>query len=88
MPCPTCSHTMQNLGLATNGRRTFWCSRCGTIKTEAEGLHEVAVPKLVGHVRQGNADAFPMGDGRTTQYAVRAWPWLAACEAAGVKPPQ
>lgn len=34
MPCPTCNHTMHNLGLAESGKRTFWCPRCGTIKTE------------------------------------------------------
>lgn len=37
MGCPTCDHTMQNLGLDTAGRRSFWCSRCGTVKTEFDG---------------------------------------------------
>lgn len=36
MSCPTCDHTMHNLGLDQAGRRTFWCPRCGTIKTETE----------------------------------------------------
>lgn len=31
MACPTCDHTMQNLGV--NGQKIFWCSRCGTLKT-------------------------------------------------------
>jgi hypothetical protein len=34
MSCPTCGHTMSNLGLDQAHRRTFWCPRCGTIKTE------------------------------------------------------
>lgn len=34
MPCPVCDHTMQNLGLDQGGRRTFWCPRCGTLKTD------------------------------------------------------
>lgn len=34
MACPTCGHTMQNLGLSSVGRATFWCPRCGTLKVE------------------------------------------------------
>lgn len=44
MPCPLCNHTMQNLGLATSGKRIFWCPRCGTLKTDRDGFfkeHEV-----------------------------------------------
>jgi Zn-finger nucleic acid-binding protein len=30
MGCPTCQHTMQNLGV--HEQRIFWCPRCGTLK--------------------------------------------------------
>lgn len=32
MACPTCDHTMQNLG--ADDRRIFWCPRCGTIRDQ------------------------------------------------------
>lgn len=32
MPCPTCDHTMHNLGVPQ--KSIFWCPRCGTIKDE------------------------------------------------------
>ena len=31
MACPTCDHTMQNLGV--ENQKIFWCPRCGTLKT-------------------------------------------------------
>ncbi len=50
MPCPTCSHTMQQLGCCTDtGLKFFWCPRCGTLKpcdTEA------AAPALVSFCRR------------------------------------
>jgi tRNA(Ile2) C34 agmatinyltransferase TiaS len=38
--CPTCSHTMQSLGVLDSGDRAFWCPRCGTIKRQFN-KHEV-----------------------------------------------
>jgi len=35
MACPTCDHTMQNLGVDSGvdkHKKIFWCPRCGTIK--------------------------------------------------------
>lgn len=50
MPCPTCSHTMQNIG-ATDAR-VFWCARCGTLMTvHADGYIATTVPALVERVR-------------------------------------
>ena len=50
--CPTCSHTMQDLGI------WFWCSRCGTLKPKHFGQAEA--PKLVTRVKDllhlGHAD--------------------------------
>lgn len=62
MPCVTCSHTMQNLGLNSQYRRVFWCPRCGTLKDEAlvkldttwengDIRTDEAIPKLVGRCR-------------------------------------
>lgn len=46
MPCPTCDHTMHNLGLA-GGRRASWCPRCGTLKVEDNAFTDVTVPRWV-----------------------------------------
>lgn len=42
MACPTCDHTMQNLGV--NGQKIFWCNRCGTIKTVIGDYEEIEEP--------------------------------------------
>jgi tRNA(Ile2) C34 agmatinyltransferase TiaS len=42
MACPTCSHTMQNLG--AEGQRLFWCPRCGTIKSVSGDHDSVSRP--------------------------------------------
>ena len=60
MPCPTCSHTMQNLGLDSAGRRVFWCPRCGTLREEvsdnSSGIPAAQTndeaPKLVPRCRE------------------------------------
>jgi hypothetical protein len=55
VPCPKCDHTLQNLGLTDADRRTFWCPRCGTLKTEIAHMgreyEQVETPKLVACVR-------------------------------------
>lgn len=57
MPCPACKHTMQNLGLATNGGRTFWCPRCGTLKAVESGDFEShESPRLTRIALKGNQD--------------------------------
>ena len=49
MACPTCSNTMQNLGVPD--ARVFWCSRCGTIRTfRSDGASESAVPALIERI--------------------------------------
>lgn len=63
MACPTCGHTLQNLGLdpAPGGterptRRVFWCPRCGTLREEiSDGTGAQTndeAPKLVAHCRE------------------------------------
>lgn len=45
MTCPTCDHTMHQLGCCViTGMPFFWCVRCGTIKTCD---NEPAAPALV-----------------------------------------
>lgn len=34
MPCPTCDHTMHNVGTHDTAR-VFWCPRCGTVRFSA-----------------------------------------------------
>lgn len=84
MPCPTCDHTMQNLGVESE--RKFWCPRCGTIKTVAGEREEIEAPALVQHVAK--AEDFTIRtsvDGATIQFAVIDLLWRNICEAAGVK---
>lgn len=52
MACPTCDHTMVNLGTIPTG---FWCERCGTIKTD--DVVGASVPKLVERMRHVIAQA-------------------------------
>lgn len=51
MPCGTCGHTMQNLGLE-GPSRAFHCARCGSVKTDrGPGTPEaVYVPTAVAHL--------------------------------------
>jgi Zn-finger nucleic acid-binding protein len=56
MSCPTCSGTMQSLGLNQLDRRTFWCPRCGTLRTEGGGINEAVPPSLVARCRAYSAD--------------------------------
>ncbi len=42
MSCPTCNHTMQNLGV--QGQRIFWCSRCGTLREYTGDFSRVELP--------------------------------------------
>lgn len=45
MACPTCDHTMQNLGV--NGQNIFWCNRCGTIKTVIGDYEEIEIEETI-----------------------------------------
>lgn len=86
MSCPTCSHTMQNIGCSSTmfQARHFWCPRCGTLKVDNDGIMPDAVeaPKLVGHVRK--AESYPVGDGMDWT-RVNNWYWQAICQCAGRK---
>jgi hypothetical protein len=61
MACPTCSETMQNLGLSDREpvgmtRRVFWCPRCGTLREELSDIGAAQTndeaPKLVARCRE------------------------------------
>ncbi len=85
MACPTCSATMQNLGV--EGQRIFWCPRCGTCKAEmSDDFAITSAPSLATHVRNAAEDAEKVSlDSRTLVYAVPIYHWVACCEAVGVK---
>jgi hypothetical protein len=54
MACPTCDHTMQNIGVCHPPYEkvpVFWCPRCGTLKANVV-TGEDEVPKLVGRVAE------------------------------------
>lgn len=84
MPCPTCQHTLQRL---SEQPPYFWCPRCGSLlgPTLGEDVRDVAVPRLVQHVRRGrevqvcHTEPRPLGS-----FTLDGWCWRAACEAAGV----
>lgn len=42
MSCPTCNHTMQNLG--AEGQRIFYCPRCGTLKEYCGDFFRIELP--------------------------------------------
>lgn len=48
MSCPTCQHTMQNLGV--EGRRIFWCPRCGTLKEFSGDFERVETTINTRHI--------------------------------------
>jgi hypothetical protein len=80
--CPTCnSATMQNLGIEDSP--TWWCSRCGTVKTCNGGFENISTPKLVMYVREAGQMGAPFPGQKPSAGCV--WNWVAAREAAGVK---
>ena len=81
MSCPTCDHTMQNLGLAQSGARVFWCPRCGSLKTESTGgFVETEQPALVQRVKDAIIEVsiagnvfVPLQDWRSIDEASGFW---------------
>lgn len=79
MACPTCDHTMQNVGTSPMGRPLFWCGRCGTVHSEPSGRVDPSgesnvadgyygVPKLVERCREFQLQ-MTVGTGLGSQYA-------------------
>lgn len=79
MPCPTCGHTMANLGIEEE--RKFYCTRCGTVKTEhKDGFEDIQVPMLVGRVRSVHHKDPHLSAATSAKYL-----WRDALEAIGIK---
>ena len=57
MSCPTCDHTMHQMGCRSTDLPFFWCPRCGTIKT-CDAV--VGVPVLIDRCRKFQDEA--LGD--------------------------
>lgn len=53
MACPTCDHTMQNLGIKDWVKGSiFWCPRCGTLKfRRSQNFEEVESPYYIKNKR-------------------------------------
>lgn len=92
MSCPSCGHTMHNLGVEPpGGRRVFWCPRCGTVKRDSgpNNFETVSIPKLVSRVKS----AVEMSrtcwcePAKIPRMAVRQCDLIESAEAAGVKLP-
>lgn len=85
MPCMTCNHTVQNLGV--DGQKIFWCPRCGTIKSvDAANFESVSVPKLADAVRNVPSERQNQSVSSVCPGAwLPRWWWEAMCEAVGRK---
>ena len=64
MACPTCDHTMHEMG-----SRVFWCSRCGTLKI----LERIVEPMLVERCRKFASDTFATTDEFSTRDIRDSW---------------
>ncbi len=54
MACPTCDHTMSQLGISIRMAR-FWCQRCGTMTiydTVENRTTDIYTPKLIERCRE------------------------------------
>ncbi len=62
MPCPTCSHTMQEV--AIRGSLAFWwCPRCGTLRSTGGGNIRDERPMLVERLRAYSPTLTQQGHG-------------------------
>jgi hypothetical protein len=57
MPCPNCGHTLNSLGCGEPGVYTYWCPRCGTVRTLTTNngrpeRESDSYPRLVQSVRE------------------------------------
>jgi hypothetical protein len=82
MPCEICNHTVNNIGV--EGRRIFWCPRCGTLRTENGDFINSESPWLVKRVRM-SADGGQICslDRKNTWFAITQLHWTAILEAVG-----
>lgn len=79
MSCPTCnSATMQKINDAAPP--TFWCSRCGTLRTPHPAFNHDSVPSLIPLVRD-------LVIFKTVPPATDVWVWRAIREALGFTDP-
>lgn len=46
MNCPTCSHTMQHLGIDLS-EMLWWCPRCGTLKEAKKAVAPMLVHRAI-----------------------------------------
>lgn len=83
MPCPTCDHTLQNIG--AKDQRIFWCPRCGTLVYEADNFRGENCPYLANYVRNWWANNGQHFD--PTEYKLPVgMPWMMAIlECVGIK---
>ena len=78
MACEICDHTMQRVNDSTV--RTFWCPRCGTLKTEMENTAKFDRPKIVGRAFAfADAVLSYMSGLEDKTRTTRCWQALAEC---------
>lgn len=75
MPCEICGHTVQNLGV--QGRKVFWCPRCGS-KRNAASMSKLLRPDWCEAQGQLTTRAFTTCLNRLTR---TAFAYCACCGA-------
>lgn len=76
MACPTCGHTMQNVG--GTDHRVYWCNRCGTLLEKGPNEWErKEAPMLVERCREFEQHA---SEAATVLQVVRMWHRLGITE--------
>ena len=82
MPCAVCDHTLQNVG--AEGRRVYWCPRCGSLKIETGDFGDTQAPALVGRVRSVAGNAKECLLDREPSFAVARRDWMTLCESIAI----
>ena len=77
MACKNCNHTMQGLGETADGRRHFWCPRCGTLRSLSPGGWTADgtpswIYRLCLLVKDGDG---PVREADNAQEALNAYVW-------------
>lgn len=84
MSCPQCTHTMKLMELSDEGKKIYWCPRCGTYKAFRErNPDDVERPRLIDRIREADRRTNEM-DCTQNNFLIPKQQWLNILEAAGI----